>query len=257
MADLVVGVADLAATLGGRGVVAVRAVAGPALVALGRRAAYPPLVPAAVAPGPAVARLASRGAERRRELGRRAVGSARALVPVVVDRVLDELDLTRLVLDRVDLAVVVTVALDELDLTEVVTGRVDLGRVVSAALGALDLTDVVLTQVDLGQVVAAALDDLDLTATVLDRVDLHRVVMQVLDGLDLTALVRDRVDLDALANEVIEDVDLPEIIRESSTGIATDMVVEARTGAASADEAVARVVDRILLRRRRQSAGTR
>lgn len=213
-------------------VVAGRAVAPGALRA-GRHLAYPPLVPRELAPGTLARDLAFRGRAVRIlvqvELARR----AKAAVPVVVDEVLDQVDVTQLVLNRVDLARVVVTVLDELNLTAVVTERVDLGHVVGTAL-----------------------DQLDLTEIVLDRVDLQRVVTHVLDGLDLTALVRDRVDLDALANEVIDDVDLPEIIRDSSSGVAADLVVEARTGAASADEVVARAVDRVLVWRRRRDGSS-
>lgn len=210
-------------------VVGVARTVAPGAARAGRRLAYPPLVPARLAPGAVAQQLVLRGRWTRLRAQEALVRTARAAVPVVVERVLDEIDLTRLVLNRVDLADVVVAALDELDLTAVVTQRVDLG-----------------------QVVTTALDQLDLTEVVLDRVDLHRVVVQVLDGLDLTALVRDRVDLDALANQVIEDVDLPEIIRDSSSGVAADLVVEARTGAATADEVVARAVDRVLVWRRRR-----
>ncbi|MFD1825517.1 MULTISPECIES: hypothetical protein [Mumia] len=212
---------------------AARALA-PGAIHVGRRLAYPPLVPLELAPGTVARLLVVRGRATRLLAQEVLVQRARAAVPVVVDEVLDQIDLTRLVLNRVDLAHVVVTALDELNLTAVVTEHVDLGQVVSTAL-----------------------DQLDLTEVVLDRVDLQRVVTHVLDGLDLTALVRERVDLDALANEVIDDVDLPEIIRDSSSGIAADLVIEARTGAATADEVVARAVDRVLVWRRRREGGPR
>ncbi|KAA1422478.1 hypothetical protein FE697_015185 [Mumia zhuanghuii] len=232
--DVVVGAADLTLTIGVRAVVTARALLGPAVSQIAHHLAYPPLVPTSRAPGTLVARLGARGARRRRESEDLAVRSARQAVPLIADAVLDQIDLTALVLSRVDLLSVVSVVLDQLDLTELVT-----------------------KQVALGDVVQAALDDLDLTATVLDRVDLQRIVTHVLDGLDLTALVRERVDLDSLANQVIDDVDLPEIIRDSSSGVAADLVVEARSGAASADEVVARAVDRVLVWRRNRERGDR
>ncbi|MGH1563373.1 hypothetical protein [Mumia sp. DW29H23] len=232
--DLAIGTVDLAVTLGARGFGIARAVLGPATVAIARRVAYPPLVPRDRAPGTLVGHLVARGARRRQETEEVAVRTARLTVPVVTDAVLDQIDLTSLVIARVDVATIVSFVLDQLDLTALVTKRVALGEVVEAAL-----------------------DDLDLTDVVIDRVDLHRVVMQVLDGLDLTELVRERVDLDALANQVIDDVDLPEIIRDSSSGVAADLVVEARSGAATADEAVARAVDRVLVWRRNRERGER
>ena len=199
--------------------------------ALVRAAAHPPFVPQQWAPGTLAARLETRGRGVRTAVGydlATAGGlTADVLVPVGLDTVLDRVELTDVVLTRVDLA-----------------------RVITAALDQVDLTAVVLEQVDLRRVVAVALDSMDLTDVVVDRVDLARVIMAALDAVDLTEVVRTRVDVSALAEEVIEEVDLPEIIRESSTGIAADVVQGARIGAIGADEKVSRLIDRVLLRRR-------
>lgn len=228
--------------------------AGPPLGSLLRAAAHPPLVPEQWSPGGLVSRLEQRGNGVRRAATYDAVVTVRRgadlVVAPVAELVLDRVDLTALVLSRVELVRVVDAVLDQLDLTEVVVDRVDLGRVVNEALDSIDLTELVVDRVQLGRVVEAALDAMDLTAVVLDRVELDRVVTVVLDGMDLTELVRNRVDLPALADEVIEQVDLPDIIRESSTGVASDVVQGARMGALDADERVSRLVDRLLLRRR-------
>jgi hypothetical protein len=141
------------------------------------------------------------------------------LVPRLVAVVLDRLDLTELVIGRVDLDRVaeqldIEAVLDRLDLTELVIRRVDLDRVaqqldVEAVLDRLDLTELVIGRVDLDRVarrldVEAVLDRLDLTELVIRRVDLDRVaqhldVEAVLDRLDLTELVVSRVDLDRIA----------------------------------------------------------
>lgn len=91
----------------------------------------------------------------------------------------------------------------------------------------------------------------ELLSTTLDRVDLVAVVNAVLDRIDLTELVRTRVDLARLASEVIDEIDLPAIIRESSSGVASDVVLGARAGAATADEAVAKFLSRRRGRRHR------
>ena len=196
-----------------------------------RAAANPPFLPPGWTPAEVLSRLEGRGREVRRAAGYDTVVAAGIaadiVVPTTVDLVLDRLDITGLVLDRV---------------------RLD--QVVGAVLADLDLTAIVIDQVDLGRVVGAALDDVDLTELVVDRVDLGRVVQQALDAVDLTEIVRSRVDLAGLADEVIDDVDLPEIIRESTTGVASDVVQGARLGAIGADEHISRIVDRMLLRRR-------
>jgi uncharacterized protein YjbI with pentapeptide repeats len=149
-------------------------------------------------------------------------------------------DLTAVVLQRVDLDALVTAVLDRVDLTAVVLQRVDLDALVTAVLDRVDLTAVVLQRVDLDALVTAVLDRVDLTAVVLQRVDLDALVNAVIA----------HVDLIGLAEEVIDGVDLPEIIRESTGSMASDAVRGARLQGIAADEAVGRAVDRLLLRRK-------
>lgn len=153
-----------------------------------------------------------------------------AFVPVLLEEVLRRAHLTELVVRHVDLdAVVAAVDVDaivrRLDLTTIVLERVDLDAVVEA----------VLEQVDLD----AVLDRLDLTAVVLERVDLDVLVKAVLA----------RIDLAGLAEDVIEAVDLPGIIRESTGSMASETVRGGRMQGIAADEAIARMRNRILLRR--------
>ena len=225
----------------------------------------PPGVPEPLHPARWLDALARSGAERREVVTAEVSGRLDLLVPSVLDGVLDRVDLTAVVLERVDLDAVVTTVLDRMDLTAVVLERVDLQAVVTTVLDRMDLTAVVLERVDLQAVVTTVLDRLDLTAVVLERVDLQAVVTTVLDRLDLTAVVLQRVDLEAvvsaalaqidlvgIAEEVIDGVDLPEIIRESTGSMASDTVRGARMQGISADEAVGRAVDRLLLRHGRR-----
>ncbi|HEU5039116.1 MAG TPA: hypothetical protein VFT70_19065 [Nocardioides sp.] len=134
----------------------------------------------------------------------------------------------------VDLAVRRYVDLDGLVATvdlDAAAERLD----VEAVIARVDL-DAIAARID----VEAILDRLDLTATVLERVDLEAVV----DG------VLARIDLAALVEEVLDEVDLPEIIRESTGTMASDTVRNVRMQGVTADEAVTRVVDRLLMRHR-------
>jgi hypothetical protein len=157
-----------------------------------------------------------------------------ALVPLVLDEVLRRADLTDVVLRYVDL----DRAVSAVDL-DAAAARLD----VSAVIDRVDLTAVVLEQVDLDALIPAVLDRVDLTAVVLRRVDLDALISAVLD----------RIDLIPLAEQVIEGVDLPEIIRESTGTMASDTVQGVRMQGINADEAVGRVVDRLLLRRAHRS----
>ena len=134
----------------------------------------------------------------------------------------------------VDLAVRRYVDLDGLVATvdlDAVAEKLD----VEAVIGRVDL-DEVAQQIDIEKI----LDRLDLTSTVTTRVDLKRIIDEVLATMDLPALVE----------EVMDEIDLPEIIRGSTGGMAADTVQSVRLQTVSADEAVSRAVDRLLLRRK-------
>src|SRR3954454_15659330 len=99
--------------------------------------------------------------------------------------------------------------------------------------------------------VTAVVSRVDLTALVRDNVDLDEVAAT----LDVDAIA-DRLDLLGIAAFVIDGIDLPAIIRESTKGVTSDAVRGARMRGHDADEVVARVVDRLLLRRQgRQTVG--
>ena len=155
------------------------------------------------------------------------VAIAEVVRRVEVEPVLDSLDLTEIVLQRVDLDAVVRTVITHVDEDEIATvvSKVD----VDAIAGTLDIDRL--------------LDRMDLTALVVNRVDLVKVVDAVLDQMDLIAV----------ANEIIEGVDLPEIIRESTGSMASETVKGVRMQGIGADQAVDRAVSRLLLRRARSN----
>ena len=194
------------------------------------------------------------------------------LVPTVADAVLSRLDLTAVVTEDVDLDAVVRevdidAVIDRIDITSLVRERVDLDAIV----GGVDI-DAVAARLD----VEAVIDRLDLTALVRERVDLNALVREVdLDAvaarldidsvaarldidsvaarLDIDAVIA-RIDLVGLAQEVMDALDLPAIIRGSTASVASESVQDVRLQTIAADEAVSRVVDRLLLRRRHPPA---
>jgi hypothetical protein len=155
--------------------------------------------------------------------------------------------------------------LDRLDLTELVVSRVDLDRVargldVEAVLDRLDLTELVVSRVDLDRVargldVEAVLDRLDLTELVMSRVDLDRIagtldIEAIAHRLDLNALAA-RIDLIGLAEQVVLGIDLPQLIRDSTGSVASEGIAGMRMQGMEADQALAHFVDRVLRRRPR------
>jgi hypothetical protein len=177
-----------------------------------------------------LASLARRGSRRRVLLADDVERAWKALVPVIVAAVLDELDLTAIVRERVDLdAVAKTLDVDA------VAGRLDVNEVAER----LDI-DRVLDRVDPNTIV----ERVDF-GPIIDRVDVDAVAARV----DIDAIVA-RLDLIALADFVVDGIDLPGIIRESSGSMASEALSGVRLQSLEADEAVSRMIGRWLPRHR-------
>ena len=182
------------------------------------------------------------------------------------NEVLDNLDLTALVQERVDIEILVSTVdipaiIDRLDLDEIVS-KVDIDGIVrqvdiDAIVSKVDI-DGIVRQVDINAIarqvdVDAIVPQVDIDAiarrididAIVERIDIDAIVSRV----DIDAIVG-RLDLVALAEEVVNGIDLPEIIRESTGSMASDVVRDARMQSIDADVVIARVVDRIIRRRR-------
>lgn len=209
----------------------------------------PPLVPKRFHPATLVGELARTGGADREQLTRQVEALLDVWTPAIVAMVVERLDLTRLVEENVDLdQIVSTVDLDaavaRVDLDAAVR-RVDL----DAAVGLVDL-DAIVATVDLDAAVARV--DID---GIIDRVDLDGVAAKldvdaVVARADLDAVI-DRIDLVGIVQEVLDVIDLPAIIRDSTGSMASETVRGVRMTGVGADDALARVVDRALFRRRR------
>lgn len=145
-----------------------------------------------------------------------------ALVPQIAGTVLEEMDLTTLIRDHVDLNAIV----DQVDVDRIVQG--------------LDV-DAIVARVDMERVAQTFPVD-----PILDRVDPNPIVEKV----DLEAVVG-QLDLAAIAQEVIDEIDLPTIIRESSGAMASETVQTVRVQSMNADRLVSRIVDKVLRREAR------
>lgn len=234
-ADAALGVGVGAVRLAWRGTATARRAARP-LTGLVLR---PPLLNERYWPETLLTQAAERGRRERVAAVRDTSALARALVPRVVSAVLDELDLTSLVVERVDL----DAAAEHLDL-DAAAARIDLDSIVDRVP-----IDRVVDRLDLDGI--AGRIDLD---RVVKRVDVDAIVASVnVDAvaarIDLDAIVN-RLDLIGIARYIVEALDLPEIIRQSSSSMASDAVREVRMQSMQADERVSRTVDRLLLRRR-------
>jgi hypothetical protein len=153
------------------------------------------------------------------------------LVPEIVKGVMDQVDLTAMVRERVDVNAIV----EDVDLDRIME-RVDIDAVVAK----VDM-DAIIDRVDVQRVIGTV--DLN---EVVDGVDIERIVERV----DIISIV-DRLDLAAIAQEVIDDVDLPAIVRESSGAMASESVQTVRVQSMNADRLVSRIVDKVLRREAR------
>ncbi|HSN07167.1 MAG TPA: hypothetical protein VLV82_07450 [Candidatus Angelobacter sp.] len=155
----------------------------------------PPLVPESWTPAALAVRLADRGRHVRFAAGADATElggqTLDVLVPSVLEPVLDRVDLTGLVLDRVDLERLVAAVLDRLDLTELVLDRVDLHRVVESALDSLDLTQLVRDRVDVAALAEEVVEEIDLPDII--RESSTGVAGDVVDGARLSAVAGDEL----------------------------------------------------------------
>jgi hypothetical protein len=224
---------------------------------VGRVVMHPPILNERLHPARVVEALADRGHEARESTSDDLDRIIAAVVPPVVDEVLDSLDLTALVLERVDIDTLVSTVdvgaiVDRVDIAAIVekididaiATRIDLDAIVDkidvdAIVRRVDV-DAIVTQVDIDAI--ARRIDVD---AIVDKLDIDAIV----DRVDIDAIVR-RLDLVSLAEEIINGIDLPEIIRESTGSMASEVVRDVRMQSIDADVAIARIVDRILRRRR-------
>ena len=206
---------------------------------VGRRLLHPPLLNERLHPARVVQALAGQGHLARTSTGADLSRVIGAVVPPVIDEVLDSLDLTALVRERVDIDALVSTV----DIAAIVD-RMD----IDAILRQVDI-DGIVRQVDIDAIVSevdmdAIAERIDVDAIV-ERIDIDTIVSRV----DVDAIVR-RLDLVGLAEEIVNGIDLPEIIRQSTGSMASDVIRDVRMESIDADMAIARLVDRIIRRRR-------
>jgi hypothetical protein len=116
-----------------------------------------------------------------------------------------------------------------------------------------ELATAIVERLDLAAIIAAVpintiMEQIDVNAIV-ERVDVDAIVSRV----DVNAIMT-RVDIAPMATEVLDAVDIGAIVRESTGSVTGDMVDSARIQSMQLDVVVNRIVDTILLRRRRERA---
>jgi hypothetical protein len=190
---------------------------------------------------------------------------ARGLAPVAAEQVVTQLDVAQIVralpLDEIIAEIDLDAIIARLDL-DAMLARLDLDALLdridaNKLLGKIDI-DELMQRVDLEHLVAridvnaivqrvdldAVMDEIDLDA-LMDDVDIGKLV----DRVDVNAVVQ-RVDLAPIALEVLDVVDIGGIVRESTGSVTGDIVDGGRVSAMRIDGFVARLTDRLILRRK-------
>jgi len=127
----------------------------------------------------------------------------------------------------------VDTVLDQLDLTTLVIEHLDIQRVAST----LDMNTLV-AGLDMNALIA----NLDMDQLT-DRIDMDRLTARI----DVQALL-DRVDMPAVAAGVIDELDLTQVIRDVTVGTTSEGVRDVRLRAVEADRLIRRLIDKILSR---------
>jgi hypothetical protein len=232
---------------------------------VGRVVMHPPILNERLHPARVVEALADRGHEARRSSGDDLDRIIAAVVPPVVDEVLDNLDLTAIVakidIDAIARGIDLDAIVDKIDVdaivrrvdVEAIVAQVDIDAIarridVDSIVDKIDV-DAIVRRVDVEAIVAQV--DIDAIAK---RIDVDAIVGKldidaIVDRVDIDAIVR-RIDLVSLAEEIVTGIDLPEIIRESTGSMGSEVVRDVRMQSIDADVAIARIVDRIIRRRR-------
>lgn len=134
--------------------------------------------------------LAARGSAIRRAAEADAVATVASVLPESMEIVLDQVDLTKHAVVRVDFESVMTAAFDQIDMESLMIDHVDLGRIVHASLERIDLTEVALTELDLERIVLATLEQVDVFSVARDQIDPVRVAAYLRDNVDLAEVLR-------------------------------------------------------------------
>lgn len=140
-------------------------------------------------------------------------GALDRLVPPLVDSIVSRVNLTDLVISRVDLRAIVESALDQLDLTEIVVQRVDVNRIVAEAniddvidrVPMVQIADYIIEEIDLPQIIRESTGGIAMDAFTTTRYSAARTDEFVSKIVDTLLLRRKGRDLEVIdTGEVVD-----------------------------------------------------
>lgn len=177
---------------------------------------------------------------------------ATRLAPALAEAIMRRIDIGEIVaqlpLEDIIEQVDVNALIDRVDIEHLI-GRVAIDKLIEQ----VDV-DALIGRVDVDAIVARV--DVD---AIIDRVDVERIIERVdvdaiIDRVDVERII-ERVDIDKIMERVdiakiMDEVDIAGIVRDSTGTVTGDMVDAGRVTAMRFDRYTARLVDRMLLRRK-------
>jgi hypothetical protein len=147
------------------------------------------------------------------------------IVPTLTEAIVSRMNLTDVVLRNVDLYAVVTAALDELDLTQIVVDRVDVDQIVDRA----DI-DAVVDRVPM----------LQIADYIIEEIDLPQIIRESTGGIAMDAFTTTRfsaVKSDEVLSKIVGTLMFRRKDQQSESHIESDVPPETPVEAPNADEA--------------------
>ena len=144
-------------------------------------------------------------------------GALDRLVPPLVDAIVSRVNITELVISKVDLRAVIEAALDQLDLTEIVVQRVDVDRIVAQAnvedvidrVPMIQIADYIIEEIDLPQIIRESTGGIAMDAFTSTRLSAARTDDFVSRVVDALLLRRKGRDLDVTVPDESQTPDSP------------------------------------------------
>lgn len=134
--------------------------------------------------------LAARGRRLRADAEHEAAAAVASVLPETIQLVMEQLDLTELAIDNVDIERVLTATADQVDLTGFAIDHMDLVRLIEASLDEVDFTGMAITRLDFARAVTAAMEQVDILAVTRDQMDPARVAQFLRENVDVAEALR-------------------------------------------------------------------
>lgn len=122
----------------------------------------------------------------------------------------------------------IQLTMEQLDLTDLAIEHVDVQRVMDEAVKQIDFTQFALDNVDLARVIEASLDTVDFTGLAISRMDFTRAVTAALEQVDVLTLAREQLDPARVAAYLRDNVDVMDALRTAPTAVTSEAVRNVR-----------------------------